>query len=64
MPPQYSLSVTYVRSSNGGKSLLGKALANDARGYNAFFDGTGVMDQDRFETWVGELVGRVMESTA
>ncbi|KAI0266488.1 signal peptidase complex subunit 2 [Gloeopeniophorella convolvens] len=63
-PPAYTLSLTYRRSTSGGKSLLGRGQASEARPYNAFFDEQGVLDHDRFETWVGEIVGRVMESEA
>jgi signal peptidase complex subunit 2 len=31
------------------------------RGYNAFFDENGVMDQELFERWVGEMVESGME---
>lgn len=42
-PPQYSIKVQYLKSSNGGKSLLGKGEVDDVRGYNEFFDGEGTM---------------------
>jgi len=61
-PPAYTLSLTYRRSTNGGKSLLNRGQASESRPYTAFFDDQGVLDHDRFETWVGEIVGRVMES--
>ncbi|CCM00240.1 uncharacterized protein FIBRA_02269 [Fibroporia radiculosa] len=61
-PPAYALGLTYVRSTSGGKSLLGRGRSKGERGYNTFFDEQGVMDQDGFERWVGEMVGRVMES--
>lgn len=60
-PPAYELSLTYVRSSSGGKSLLARGKTRDRREYNAFFDEAGTMDQERFEAWVGELVERAME---
>ncbi|EPT02105.1 hypothetical protein FOMPIDRAFT_1022959 [Fomitopsis schrenkii] len=60
-PPAYALGLTYVRSTSGGKSLLGRGRAKGERGYNAFFDERGVMDQAAFERWVGEMVGQVME---
>ena len=60
-PPAYSLSLTYRRSTNGGKSLLNRGKASESRPYTAFFDEQGVLDHDCFETWVGEIVGRVME---
>uniref|UniRef100_A0A4Y9XQP7 Signal peptidase complex subunit 2 n=1 Tax=Dentipellis fragilis TaxID=205917 RepID=A0A4Y9XQP7_9AGAM len=59
--PQYTLNSTYIRSTNAGKSLLAKRQAVDSRGYSAFFDVNGVMDQGAFEAWVGELVGRGMD---
>jgi signal peptidase complex subunit 2 len=60
-PPAYSLSLTYRRSTNGGKSLLNRGKASESRPYTAFFDEQGILDHDCFETWVGEIVGRVME---
>ena len=60
-PPAYALGLTYVRSTSGGKSLLGRGRTKGERGYNAFFDERGVMDQVAFERWVGEMVGQVME---
>ncbi|KAH8103001.1 microsomal signal peptidase 25 kDa subunit-domain-containing protein [Cristinia sonorae] len=63
-PPAYSLSLSYVRSTSGGKSLLGKGRATSERGYNTFFDERGVLDQEAFERWVGGVVGGVMEGKA
>ncbi|KAI5118205.1 hypothetical protein M0805_004695 [Coniferiporia weirii] len=60
--PRYRASVAYVRSSNGGKSLLSRGQANEERPYNEFFDEEGTMDQELFERWVGALVERVMEA--
>ena len=60
--PRYRVSVSYVRSSNGGKSLLGRGQASEERPYSDFFDEEGTMDQERFERWVGVMVERVMES--
>ncbi|OBZ67623.1 hypothetical protein A0H81_12268 [Grifola frondosa] len=59
--PAYALSLTYVCSAAGGKTLLGKGRAAAERGYNEFFDTRGVMDQERFERWVGSVVSPVME---
>lgn len=50
-----------MRSTSGGKSLLGRGRTKGERGYNTFFDERGVMDQVAFERWVGEMVGQVME---
>lgn len=55
-PPKYSLSLNYLRSTSGGKSLLAKGRTAATQGYNAWFDEAGVLDQERFERWVGELV--------
>jgi len=60
-PPAYTLSLTYRRSTNAGKSLLNRGQATESRPYTAFFDDEGVLDHDHFERWVGEIVGRVME---
>ncbi|EIW54954.1 uncharacterized protein TRAVEDRAFT_172586 [Trametes versicolor FP-101664 SS1] len=63
-PPGYALSLAYVRSAAGGKTLLGKGRAQEERHYTEFFDTAGVMDQERFERWVGGVVGRVMDGKA
>ncbi|KAH8110049.1 microsomal signal peptidase 25 kDa subunit-domain-containing protein [Phellopilus nigrolimitatus] len=59
--PRYHVSVSYMRSSNGGKSLLGRGQSNEERAYTEFFDEEGTMDQERFDRWVGALVERVMD---
>ena len=59
--PSYSLNITYVQSTSGGKSLLAKNRAQGSKEYSAFFDEKGVMVQEGFETWVGELVEGTME---
>ena len=63
-PPGYALGLAYVRSTSGGKSLLGKGRASEEHAFTEFFDEAGVMDQERFERWVGEVVGRVMDGKA
>lgn len=60
-PPMYELSVTYLRSTSGGKSLLAKGRTTGTAGYNGFFDAAGVMEQEKFERWVGERVEEAME---
>ncbi|EEB89182.1 hypothetical protein MPER_12746 [Moniliophthora perniciosa FA553] len=60
-PPAYDVSVTYVRSTSGGKSLLAKGKTHGVKEYNAFFDEQGTMDQEKFERWIGELVEQAME---
>ena len=59
--PRYFLSVSYVHSANGGKSLLGRGTGSDEKPYNEFFDENGVLDQDRYHTWVAQLVERVVD---
>ncbi|KAJ6466265.1 microsomal signal peptidase 25 kDa subunit-domain-containing protein [Mycena sanguinolenta] len=59
-PPQYSLGVTYVRSTSANKSLLAKGKTQAEAPYSQFFDVEGTMDADAFERWVGELVEDVM----
>ena len=61
-PPRYKITVSYVRSSNAGKSLLSRGTEADERGFNDFFDEEGTMDQERFERWVAGIVERVMEA--
>ena len=60
-PPKYFLSVSYVHSTNGGKSLLGRGTGSDEKPYNEFFDENGVLDQDRYYAWVAQLVERVVD---
>jgi len=60
--PKYKLSISYVHSTNSGKLLLGRGKDEDEESYNQFFDGDGVMDQEKFEEWVGARVSRVMIS--
>jgi signal peptidase complex subunit 2 len=60
-PPAYQLSLNYVRSTSGGKSLLAKGKTRGTKEYNAFFDEQGTMHQEVFERWVGELVEQAME---
>jgi len=59
--PSYQLSVSYVRSTNGGKSLLTKGRTSAAQTYSAFFDENGTMDQEAFERWLGALVESSMD---
>ncbi|KAG2036061.1 microsomal signal peptidase 25 kDa subunit-domain-containing protein [Suillus americanus] len=59
--PSYSLSINYVQSTSAGKSLLAKGRTHEAKQYSAFFDEKGVMAQEVFERWIGELVEAVME---
>jgi len=59
--PSYQLAVSYVRSTNGGKSLLTKGRTSAAQTYSAFFDENGTMDQEAFERWLGELVETSMD---
>jgi signal peptidase complex subunit 2 len=54
--PSYQLSVSYVRSTNGGKTLLTKGRTKATAPYSSFFDEEGVMDQEALGRWVGELV--------
>ncbi|KAH9478607.1 putative signal peptidase complex subunit 2 [Psilocybe cubensis] len=59
--PSYQLAITYVRSTNKGKSLLAKGRTKGAQSYSSFFDDQGNMDQEGFERWVGELVEQAMD---
>lgn len=59
--PSYQLAVSYVRSTNGGKSLLAKGRTNASKAFSSFFDEQGTMDQEAFERWVGELVEQGMD---
>lgn len=59
--PSYQLAISYVRSTNGGKSLLAKGRTKASQSYSAFFDEKGTMNQVIFERWVGELVEQGMD---
>lgn len=59
--PSYELTVSFVRSASGGKSLLSRGRSSVGRSYTAFFDDKGVLDQEKFEAWVGGAVRDVME---
>ncbi|EAU89321.2 hypothetical protein CC1G_03586 [Coprinopsis cinerea okayama7 len=68
--PQYSVSIQYVRSTNGGKSLLGRGRTKASSPYAKFFDEKGVLDQEALERREGfgtggrkkEGGGRVMDT--
>ncbi|KAF8348521.1 microsomal signal peptidase 25 kDa subunit-domain-containing protein [Amanita rubescens] len=60
-PPAYSLTLTYHRSTSGGKSLLARGKTRGSTSYTEFFDDKGGMHQEKFEKWVGELVENAME---
>jgi signal peptidase complex subunit 2 len=53
--------MTYVQSTSGGKSLLAQNRGQGSTEYSGFPDEKGVMVQEVFETWVGELVEGTME---
>lgn len=59
--PAYSLSLTYHRSTSGGKSLLARGKTRGSISYTEFFDEKGVMHQEKFEKWAGQLVEDAME---
>jgi len=59
--PSYELGVTYVRSTNAGKSLLAKGKTKAIQHFSSFFDEEGTMQQEAFEQWVGELVEQAMD---
>jgi len=60
-PPAYHISLSYVRSTNAGKSLLAKGRTHGTSPYTHFFDEAGVLDQEKLETWVGGLVEEAMD---
>lgn len=62
VPPAYTLSISYVRSTNAGKSLLAKGKTKVEQSYTLFFNEHGTMDQEAFEKWVGEAVEGAMDS--
>lgn len=60
-PPHYALSITYVRSSNAGKSIIRRGSAQAEKSYTELFDEEGKMDRSVFELWLGGIVERVVE---
>ncbi|KAJ7070139.1 microsomal signal peptidase 25 kDa subunit-domain-containing protein [Mycena amicta] len=58
--PQYSLSITYLRSTSANKSLLARNKSSSQTSYTAFFDSDGVLDAAAFEGWVGGAVEESM----
>jgi signal peptidase complex subunit 2 len=62
--PSYSITVSYLRSTSGGKSLLAKGKTSRTRPYNEFFEESGTLDLDVFESWVGKAVEDVMDDEA
>ncbi|KAL9710161.1 hypothetical protein Ac2012v2_006457 [Leucoagaricus gongylophorus] len=62
VPPAYILSISYIRSTNAGKSLLAKGKTKVEQSYTLFFNEQGMMDQEAFEKWVGEAVEEAMDS--
>jgi len=59
LPPHYKLTIQYMRTASGGKSLIRKAKAEDERCYADFFDQQGLLDESRFAMWVQALVQNV-----
>jgi len=62
--PSYSLTVSYLRSTSSGKSLLAKGKTTRTRPFNEFFEESGTLDLDVFEGWVGEAVEEIMDGEA
>jgi signal peptidase complex subunit 2 len=62
--PGYEVSLNYIRSTSNGKSLLGKGKTHASRPYTEFFDESGVLQQEKLEQFVGELVEEAMEGKA
>jgi len=62
--PSYSINVSYLRSTSGGKSLLAKGKTSRTKSYNEFFEESGTLDLDVFENWVGKAVEDVMDDEA
>jgi len=62
--PSYSLTVSYLRSTSSGKSLLAKGKTTRTKPFNQFFEESGTLNLDAFEGWVGEAVEEVMDGEA
>jgi len=58
--PTYELGMSYIRLTNGGKTLIHKGKETFAALYATFFDEEGKMDVPKFEEWVAERMARVM----
>ncbi|TFK21128.1 hypothetical protein FA15DRAFT_672837 [Coprinopsis marcescibilis] len=62
--PSYGVALQYVRSTSGGKSLLGRGRTKGTAPYTLFFDEKGVLKQEALEKWVGSLVETAMDGKA
>lgn len=60
--PVYTVSATYVHSSNGGKSLIKQEEVRIERCFGDFFDEQGKFWATGFEKFLGELEGKLMQS--
>ncbi|KDQ06905.1 hypothetical protein BOTBODRAFT_140652 [Botryobasidium botryosum FD-172 SS1] len=59
--PSYSLTLSYVRTSGGGKTLIRRSnLADQVQSYSAFFEDDGTLDEVKYSAWVEELVKKVV----
>jgi len=53
--PLYSLTLTYVRSSNGGKTLITRNQLAQQKEYVSLFDAEGTLDELALIAWLREL---------
>ncbi|KAG8836570.1 hypothetical protein FRB91_008580 [Serendipita sp. 411] len=58
--PSYQLSMSYVRTTNSGKTVIHMGKERVEASYATFFDSEGRMDIAKFESWVSSAMGRVM----
>ncbi|KAG8807107.1 hypothetical protein FRC17_004652 [Serendipita sp. 399] len=58
--PSYQISMSYVRTTNSGKTVIHKGKERVEASYATFFDSEGRMDIAKFETWVSSAMARVM----
>ncbi|KIM24822.1 hypothetical protein M408DRAFT_75422 [Serendipita vermifera MAFF 305830] len=58
--PSYQMSMSYVRLTNSGKTVIHKGKERAEASYATFFDSEGRMDVPKFEAWVAAVMARVM----
>jgi len=61
-PPQYSLDISYLYSSNGGKTVIKRGRESGQKEYNTLFDSDGQLSLENLEQWVEGLVSRAISA--
>ncbi|CCA71996.1 hypothetical protein PIIN_05931 [Serendipita indica DSM 11827] len=58
--PSYQISMSYLRTTNTGKTVIHMGKERAESSYAAFFDSAGKMDVTKFESWVSSAMAKVM----